>query len=167
LPRESEPKRLASPQALYTAPRRADDGWSTMSHEEQRGELLPHSFLAFIGKRVREFLNHGSPLHPDVLRKDVLYPVLDRLGISRSSGASGFHTFRHSAASILNQQTGNLKLAQKLLGHSTINMTADVYTHTSAEAERGAALAIERAIYGDLFPSCSSFENGNKNAAIN
>jgi integrase len=83
------------------------------------------------------------------------------------SGASGFHTFRHSAASILNQQTGNLKLAQKLLGHSTINMTADVYTHTSAEAERGAALAIERAIYGELFPSCSSFGNGNKNAAIN
>ena len=31
-------------------------------------------------------------------------------------------------------------------------MTADVYTHTSAEAEREAALAIERAIYGDLFP---------------
>jgi integrase len=65
---------------------------------------------------------------------------------------SSFHTFRHSAASILNQQTGNLKLAQKLLGHSTINITADVYTHTSAEAECDAAPAIERAIYGDLFP---------------
>jgi len=38
------------------------------------------------------------------------------------------------------------------LGHSAINMTADVYTHTSAEAEREAALAVERAIYGDLFP---------------
>ena len=94
----------------------------------------------------------GSPLHPDVLRKDVLYPILDKLGIPRSSGASGFHTFRHSVASILNQQTGNLKLAQKLLGHATVSMTADVYTHTSVEAERDAALAIERAIYGDLFP---------------
>jgi len=38
------------------------------------------------------------------------------------------------------------------LGHSAINMTADVYTNTSAEAERQAALAVERAIYGDLFP---------------
>jgi len=109
----------------------------------------------------------GSPLHPDVLRKDVLYPVLDRLGISRSSGASGFHTFRHSAASILNQQTGNLKLAQRLLGHSTINMTADVYTHTSAEAERDAAVAIERAIYGDLFPVVPSLGNRNNNVAAN
>jgi hypothetical protein len=45
----------------------------------------------------------GSPLNPDVLRRDVLYPMLDRLGISRTSRASGFHTFRHSAASIVNQ----------------------------------------------------------------
>jgi hypothetical protein len=87
-----------------------------------------------------------------VLRKDVLCPIVDRLGIPRMKGASGFHTFRHSAASIINEQTGNLKLAQKFLGHSTIEMTADIYTHTSAEAEREAAVALERAIYGELFP---------------
>ncbi len=101
----------------------------------------------------------GSPLDPDVLRKDVLYPILDRLGIPRKKGASGFHAFRHSAASIVNEQTGNLKLAQKFLGHSTIEMTADIYTHTSAEAEREAAIALERAIYGyepDELPGCST-----------
>jgi len=32
----------------------------------------------------------GFPLSPDVLRKDVLYPILDRLRIPRSSGAP-FH----------------------------------------------------------------------------
>jgi integrase len=109
------------------------------------GVLTEHLQSASHGK-PEDFVfckKDGSPLHPDVLRKDVLYPVLDRLGVFRSSGASGFHTFRHSAASILNQQTGNLKLAQKLLGHSTINMTADVYTHTSAEAERDAASRIQ------------------------
>ena len=84
----------------------------------------------------------GSALDPDVLRKDALYPILDRLGIPRKKGASGFHTFRHSAASIVNDRTGNLKLAQKFLGHSTIKMTADIYTHTSAEAERDAAIAL-------------------------
>ena len=109
----------------------------------------------------------GSPLHPDVLRKDVLYPVLDRLHISRPLGTSGFHAFRHSVGSLINAETGNLKLAQKLLGHSNINMTADVYTHTSQESEREAARAVERAIYGDLFPICSSNEVGNKTAAVN
>jgi len=109
----------------------------------------------------------STPLHPDVLRKDVLYPVLDRLGIPRFCGASGFHTFRHSAASFINAQTGNLKLAQKLLGHSTIDMTAGVYTHTSDEAEREASLAVERAIYGDLFLNLFQTRNKTSDVAVN
>lgn len=109
----------------------------------------------------------GSPLNPDVLRRDVLYPTLDRLGIARNSRASGFHTFRHSAATIVNQKTGNLKLVQKLLGHSNLSTTADVYTHTSADADRSAALALEEAIYGDLFQVVPRFGTWNKNAAPN
>jgi hypothetical protein len=68
---------------------------------------------------------------------------------------------------VSNEQTGNLKLAQKLLEHSNIAMTADVYTHTSAEAEREAAVAIERPIYGDLFPVVPNLGNRNNAAAIN
>jgi integrase len=62
----------------------------------------------------------GSSLNPDVLRKDVLYPVLDRLNIPRIKGALSFHSFRHSGASLINAKTGNLKLAQKFLGHSNV-----------------------------------------------
>jgi integrase len=109
----------------------------------------------------------GSPLNPDVLRRDVLYPTLDRLGITRISRAAGFHTFRHSAATIVNQKTGNLKLVQKLLGHSNLSTTADVYTHTSADADRGASLALEQAIYGDLFQVVPRFGTWNKNEALN
>ena len=109
----------------------------------------------------------GSPLNPDVLRRDVLYPTLDRLGIARMRRAAGFHTFRHSAATIVNQKTGNLKLVQKLLGHSNLSTTADVYTHTSADADRSAALALEQAIFGDLFQVVPSFGTWNKNAAAN
>jgi hypothetical protein len=56
----------------------------------------------------------GQAWNPDVLRKDVLYPVLDRLHFSRSAGNSGFHRFRHSVGSFVNAETGNIKLAQKL-----------------------------------------------------
>jgi len=63
--------------------------------------------------------------------------------------------------------SGNLKLAQKFLGHSTIEMTADIYTHTSAEAERESAVALERAIYGHLFPVVPNFANRNNSAALN
>ena len=98
----------------------------------------------------------------------MLYPTLDRLGIARNSRAAGFHTFRHSAATIVNQKTGNLKLVQKLLGHSNLSTTADVYTHTSADADRSAALVLEEAIFGrDLFQVVPRFETWNKNAALN
>ena len=97
----------------------------------------------------------------------MLYPTLDRLGIARNSRAAVFHTFRHSAATIVNQKTGNLKLVQKLLGHSNLSTTADVYTHTSADADRSAALALEEAIYGDLFQVVSSFGTRNNSAGMN
>jgi integrase len=105
-------------------------------------------------KKSNDFVfckKHGFPFDPDVLRKAVLYPILDRLGIPRPAGASGFHAFRHSVGSFINSLAGNLKLAQNLLRHSTINMTANVYTRVSTEPEREAAQAVERAIYDDLF----------------
>jgi integrase len=110
----------------------------------------------------------GSPLNADILRRDVLYPALHRLRIPRLKGASGFHAFRHTAGSVVEERTGRLKLAQRLLRHSTIGMTADTtYTHTSRESEREAALALERAYFGDLFPVVPSFANGNKSDAVN
>lgn len=83
---------------------------------------------------------------------------------------SGFASSTFSdrwAASIANERTGNLKLAQKFLGHSTIGMTADIYTHTSADAELEAAVTLERAIYGGLFPVVPNFGTRNNSAAPN
>ncbi|MFZ0521028.1 MAG: site-specific integrase [Candidatus Acidiferrales bacterium] len=154
---------------LLVAPK-TKDSVRTINMSEVLVEALRRHREASDIKGSNDFVfckRDGSPLHPDVLRKDVLYPVLDRLRISRPSRTSGFHAFRHSVGSLINAETGNLKLAQKLLGHSNINMTADVYTHTSQESEREAARVVERAIYGDLFPVCSSIENGNKTAAVN
>ena len=108
----------------------------------------------------------GMTPDPDILRRDVLYPALDRLGIPRNSRSAGFHTFRHSVGSFINAQTGNLKLAQKLLGHSNFSTTADIYTHTSEESEREAALAVERAIYGNLFSTVLNSENKNSSGSI-
>jgi hypothetical protein len=46
-------------------------------------------------------------------------------------------------------------------------MTVDIYTHTSAEAERDAAIALERAIYDDLFPVVPDIENRSNSVALN
>ena len=54
------------------------------------------------------------------------------------------------SASFVNSHTGNLKLAQKLLGHSRYETTANVYTHALSGEERVVALAVEEAIFGSF-----------------
>jgi len=109
----------------------------------------------------------GTPLSPDVLRRDVLYPALDRLRIPRLKGASGFHAFRHTSASVMEEKTGRLKAVSEFLRHSNIGTTGDVYVHPSSESKREAVEALEKAFFGDLFPIVPDFGNKTGNRVIN
>jgi integrase len=82
----------------------------------------------------------GSPLDPNYLRKQVLYPAMKEAGIVPLARTHGFHMFRHSAGSIVHAKTGDLKLAQELLGHARISTTSDIYVHVP---EKLAELATE------------------------
>jgi len=59
--------------------------------------------------RLRRALVGGPPrinFHRSKPESDrSVQSILERLGIPRKKGASGFHTFRHSAASTVNEQT--------------------------------------------------------------
>ena len=48
-----------------------------------------------------------------------------------------------------------------------MSTTADVYTHTFADADRSVALALEQALFGDLFQVVPSFGTWNKNGSAN
>ena len=80
----------------------------------------------------------GKAYSPDYLRRAILYPILDKLDMPHGRRDSGFHRFRHSCGSIVVSRTGNLKLAQRLLGHSSVSTTADIYTHVQPSEIRGA-----------------------------
>ncbi len=150
-------KRLRVAHSLYkrqlVAPKTESSARTIALGEALNSALMEHRMSSrFTGPEDFVFCTQeGASLNPDVLRKDVLYPVLDRLNIPRPKGAAGFHCFRHSAASLINAETGNLKITQKFLGHSNVSTTADIYTHTSEDMEREAASALERSIFG----SCS------------
>jgi integrase len=109
----------------------------------------------------------GSSLCPDVLRRDVLYPALDRLRIPRAKGASGFHAFRHTSASVMEQETGRLKAVQEFLRHGHISTTGDIYVHPSSESKRAAVESLEKAFFGDLFPIVPKIGNKTSDTAIN
>jgi integrase len=80
---------------------------------------------------------NGHALYADDLRKRVLYPAMDKAGITdRKRRAFGFHLFRHSAATHLLQASGNLKTTSSFLGHASTATTGDIYAHTLPDVER-------------------------------
>ena len=67
---------------------------------------------------------HGNRMTNEVLRKG-FYACLEAAGLRRVR----FHDLRHTFASLLIQQNANVKYIQQQLGHSSINITLDVYSH--------------------------------------
>lgn len=63
-------------------------------------------------------------------------------------GHRNLHQLRHSAASILLAQGVPLHEVSRFLGHSTISVTMDVYGHLAEEGLRGAARAMDDALWG-------------------
>lgn len=58
------------------------------------------------------------------------------------------HTLRHTFATRGLEQGLPLKVMQELLGHSSLSMTADIYTHVLPETKRASILKLSR-VYGE------------------
>jgi len=92
----------------------------------------------------------GHPWDPDDLRRRVLYRAMDKAKIERRvARAYGFHLFRHSAGSQMQEGTGDLKQTQSFPGHSGISVTGDVYVHLQPDSEVGSMQKLEKAYFGD------------------
>lgn len=59
-----------------------------------------------------------------------------------------FHALRHGCASLLLSSSVPLAMVSRILGHSTVALTADVYGHIGVEAMRVAATAMDAAMTG-------------------
>ena len=77
----------------------------------------------------------GEPLQGTVVYKYHWRPTLKRLGLP----AVRLHDLRHSAATLWLEAGLPLKLVQELLGHASMTITADVYSHILPAYRRQAA----------------------------
>lgn len=66
----------------------------------------------------------GRPIYPEVI-----LDFLKRLGKKLGMPYLNVHMLRHTAASLLLQAGENPKIVQELLGHSSISITMDIYSH--------------------------------------
>jgi integrase len=67
----------------------------------------------------------GAPVNPSNLRKRSFTPLLKKAGLSRIR----FHDLRHTCATLLLAKGTHPKFVQELLGHATIAVTLDTYSH--------------------------------------
>lgn len=79
----------------------------------------------FIGAQYVFTDRNGGPVRPQNMVRRSFHPLLRQLGLPEIR----FHDLRHSHATLLLQQGVNPKLVQERLGHSTINLTLDTYSH--------------------------------------
>lgn len=77
----------------------------------------------------------GQPLRPDTISKQFRT-------VARAAGLNiTFHGLRHTHASLMLESGVDLKVTSSRLGHSTIGITADLYTHVASAQDRRAAEA--------------------------
>jgi integrase len=87
--------------------------------------------LASVWGRVVETSNFTSKVYKG---------ILEQAGISKTVK---FHDLRHTHATLLLQQGVNPKVVQERLGHSTISMTLDTYSHVLPDMQDTAVKALE------------------------
>jgi integrase len=92
------------------------------TQEEERSRLGP--FWDNTGFVFRS--TTSTPVNRHNLMNRSFKPLLEKAGLPRSTR---FHDLRHTAASLLFSQGTHPKLVQEALGHSTIAVTLDVYSH--------------------------------------
>lgn len=83
----------------------------------------------------------GTIINPTNLRKRSFAPLLVQAGLPHMT----FHQLRHTAATILLLKNVNPKIVSEMLGHASIAITLDTYSHVLPNMQDSAVAAMEEA----------------------
>jgi integrase len=96
------------------------------------GDLFRENGLVFCSTK-------GTLINPTNLRKRSFAPLLERAGLPHMT----FHQLRHTAATILLLKNVNPKIVSEMLGHASITITLDTYSHVLPNMQDSAVAAME------------------------
>jgi integrase len=102
---------------------------------EEMGSLYQPGGLIFATKT-------GTIINPSNLRNRSFKPLLKRAGLPTIR----FHDLRHTCATLLLGRDVNAKVVSEMLGHSSISITLDIYSHLLPDMQEKAANALEEAL---------------------
>ena len=81
----------------------------------------------------------GCPIEPSYLR-DVYERILKTAGVPHYK----FHTIRHTFATRAIENNMPVKVVSQILGHSSVQLTMDLYCHPSVSAKRSVMEKLEK-----------------------
>jgi integrase len=84
----------------------------------------------------------GEPLNRHNLIRRSFKPLLKRAGLPQIR----FHDLRHTCATLLLTRNVDPKIVSEMLGHSSIAITLDTYSHVLPNMRDQAAAAMEEAL---------------------
>jgi integrase len=99
---------------------------------ERMGSLYRPGSLVFVNKV-------GGIISPSNLRNRSFKPLLKRAGLPDIR----FHDLRHTCATLLLSRNVNPKIVSEMLGHSSIAITLDTYSHVLPTMQKSAIRALE------------------------
>lgn len=102
---------------------------------ERLGDLYEDHGLIFATQR-------GTLVNPTNLRRRSFTPLLEQAALP----SIRFHDLRHTCATLLLSRNVNPKIVSEMLGHATIAITLDTYSHVLPTMQESAARALEDAL---------------------
>lgn len=86
----------------------------------------------------------GRPVEPQNLLRRSFHPLLTKAQLPTIR----FHDLRHTAATLLLGQGMHPKIVSEMLGHSSVAITLDLYSHVTPTMQRQAAQAMDEVLGG-------------------
>ncbi|MDK2820723.1 MAG: hypothetical protein PWP31_688 [Clostridia bacterium] len=117
----------------------SDEVIEVLKHEKKKQAKAK----LFFGQEYGDFglifcQDNGKPLHPDT--PSSWFPkFLERNGLPRLN----FHYLRHTHASLLLKAGVDIKIISERLGHSSIKITYDIYSHLMPGMQKEAVDKLE------------------------
>ena len=141
-----EPKTKKSRRSIRLTPRAVETLKAHLERQLREIEVLGDRYE---DRGLLFATDTGGPINPSNLRKRSLTPLLKKARLPRVR----FHDLRHTCATLLLAKGTHPKFVQELLGHATIAITLDTYSHVmpgmgdqTARAMQDALSPVEDAI---------------------
>ncbi len=103
-------------------------------HKTRQAELQLAAGPAWAGRGHLFTLDDGRPIHPDLMSKTFRRSA-DRLDLPRIR----LHDLRHTYATLGLRAGIHPKVMSERLGHATVGVTLDLYSHATPSLDRDAA----------------------------